>query len=115
MFREKDDARVPRVEPEGESESVPVNGVNGSFPSTTTPCKRGMRSADTNRQLTWTPVTIDTSSTRWSFDVESFVTFECDLLFVGHLFHVRAIVVHPHVTDQKNASICQDSGERAVN
>ena len=49
-------------------------------------------------------MTVDAGGTRGSFDAETLVALVGHLLLVGDLANVGAVVVHPHVTDQQDAS-----------
>lgn len=61
------------------------------------------------------PVTIDTSSSRWSSDKESTITLKDDLFLVGYLSYIWSVIIHSHVSNQQNSTIINCTREGTIN
>ena len=66
------------------------------------------------RKLRWTPMTIDTSGTRWtSYEFVASVTLKHDLAIVTYFSHVWSVFVEAHGPDQKHLAVFHEPREWA--
>lgn len=74
----------------------------------------GMTCCLTPGKLWWTPMTIDTSGTRWtSYQFVASVTLKHDLAIVTYFSHVWSVFVEAHGPDQKHLAVFHEPREWA--
>lgn len=65
-------------------------------------------------QLARTPLAVDTSRAWRAEDVEALLALVDNLLIVGDFAHVRPVIIHSHVANQKHATALQVPGKGTI-